>query len=1600
MPDYILQEDGSRILLEDGSGSVLRDFIVEQVYIDASFNAGITNLVLGVTPTGGGVTNPSGRVQLATGTTAGYSTASKVSRVFSNDNSTATTYTDAVYEFDIIMPTAEGYPTFCFRQVSSDISNGNNGYTLLLGSNVAAGIQIDRGVNFTYTAIGNGTQTWVAGTPYRIKVVLRGAIIQVYVDGVLKVDISDGTYLSGYSGWLINPGGGTVSAPFQFDNLRVTNGGEPAQTGYSGTGLLSGAGQAGGTGTARHTAAGAGALSGSGSLTAQGGDPLLQWRTARTAGTSTILAIGDSLTEGQGAPTRAGRWLDRLRDASRGAAAGGINYQPSHYYTYSPDSTWFRPGVATGTILYSPWAGNLGGRVAELSVGATLTYTVTGTSVDIWHTTNGGTLTYQVDSGAAVSVNTAGTYQPNARITGVSLGAAGQHTVRITATAGTVYFGGLTVYDGDETTGTRVFEAGHSGWTAANHMQDTQFQKVAWGLVAPDLAIVTLGLNDAKSITAAAFKTNLQTIIAALKALPKVPSILLVASYAPDQGAMGYSAATWQTYVTAMKELAASEGTAVLDLSATMPPATTSGTGFYSADGIHPNTSGHTQIATLVGSALGVAAVEAKSGTGLLSGAGAVAGSGSPRIVDPEGLTGAGTLAGSGRAATATSGALSGSGALSAAGSPRPAGTGSLAGSGALTATGTVPLAALVDDFNDGAIDTRGGYTFGTIAETGGRLRASAALETASGWVSGPQYDLRNSALSAQMYRPTGTTAGGATEMQIFPASGDGATRFIVAVERSGFLTAQVQVGYAETGVDGGSQTVQVPDGTYARIRHTAPTVYFEYHNGTAWVTFRTVTTVPAWVTDGGGHRAQLAASGYGGAVGGPVVSEFDNLNIAPPVLQNFAGTGVLSGAGTVAAAGVARPAGAGVLVGGGAVTGAGVARPAGAGVLSGAGSLAGSGVATQTTGGAGLLSGAGAVAGLSTVAAAGSGVLSGAGAVTATGRPAVQRPGSLSGAGAVTGATAPQITGAGVLSGAGALSATGAPSTSDAGALSGDGTLTGAGSGAQNGAGAGLLTGSGALTATGTPRAAAAGTLAGAGTLSASALLAVTRQGFLAGAGAVAGAGVATAAAAGSGTLAGSGQVAGVGAATVALTGALSGAGALSSAGGGTAPGAGALAGTGALTATSRPAYTTPGALSGSGAVAGSGTASSASGGTGALSGAGALTATTTLATAQPGSLLGSGSLAGAGAATQAGGSTGALSGAGALTAITTPRPAAPGALSGVGALSTSSAVAVSPLAALSGAGAVTGSGVASSAAAGAGVLSGSGTGAGAGVPAVAGAGALSGAGALTTAGGGTAPGSGTLTGAGTLTTASTITTSRAGVLAGAGTLAAAGGVHVPNVGQLAGTGALAAGGQTALSGGGFLSGAGVLASTSSARVAGAAALSGAGVLSSAGGGTQVSAGAGALSGLGAVSAFATPTPAASGALTGAGVLTGATGPVRVTAGSLTSGIGVLAAAVTTATKGAGTLTGLGALTAAGGQGQRATALLTGAGLLTGVGVAYLLPPEAVLTRAYLTRGTTATLTADRTATVTRPAPAILDRGTTALLTRGVTATLGDADG
>lgn len=342
-------------------------------------------------------------------------------------------------------------------------------------------------------------------------------------------------------------------------------------------------------------------------------DPLATWNAAvadRADSPAKWVALGDSITEGQGASTRADRWTDLTRDELRrlhptDGVTGGVGYVPAVFAVYAPDSTWADWAVdGSGTTYAIDTVPDLGYRALAMQPGATRTWPFTGTGLDIWwaRSPDSGDFTYRIDGGAPQTVQTTGSETTGAstRVDGLTRG---EHTVTVTAVA-TFALEGFTIYDGDRDAGIHLYDSARSGATIGTFTKDDAGFLRAMRRVGPDLVTITLGGNDAGHITPDELGKQYRAFLRALRSLPSKPSVLVVGEFTPAPAMTDGMSASWSTYLDTIERAAKSSGAAWVSMADTFPTATYSGTGIYSTDGLHPNDRGQRKISDLVLGAL------------------------------------------------------------------------------------------------------------------------------------------------------------------------------------------------------------------------------------------------------------------------------------------------------------------------------------------------------------------------------------------------------------------------------------------------------------------------------------------------------------------------------------------------------------------------------------------------------------------------------------------------------------------------------------------------------------------------------------------------------------------------------------------------------------------------------------------------------------------------------------------------------------------------------------------------------------------------------------------------------------------------------------
>ena len=337
-----------------------------------------------------------------------------------------------------------------------------------------------------------------------------------------------------------------------------------------------------------------------------------------------VVCLGDSITEGVHAtgPPSTGfmnRWVERLADMLRsryptqGVSGGGRGFIGA-VSTGETSFSW--PTTLSGSPATAQTAGPKAKFVQLASSGQSITFSLVGDSAEIMWTQAGfgGTFSWAVDGGPSTNVSTNGSGNADGKLTHISLGAAGPHTLVLSWVSGRSNIDGVIENNGDHGHGISVHDAGHYGWQTSNWvnaLSNGAPSGPAGGIasLAPGAVIITLGTSDQFSgVVPATFQSHLQAIIAAIEARLTAPYPAFILCMLPARaGQSGYTY-PWSQYVSAALNVAAADTSgpggssivSVLDFTSipTMPAADSDSYGFWQpGDLIHPSNRGHQMIA-------------------------------------------------------------------------------------------------------------------------------------------------------------------------------------------------------------------------------------------------------------------------------------------------------------------------------------------------------------------------------------------------------------------------------------------------------------------------------------------------------------------------------------------------------------------------------------------------------------------------------------------------------------------------------------------------------------------------------------------------------------------------------------------------------------------------------------------------------------------------------------------------------------------------------------------------------------------------------------------------------------------------------------------
>jgi len=267
-------------------------------------------------------------------------------------------------------------------------------------------------------------------------------------------------------------------------------------------------------------------------------------------GYARILFVGDSLTEGAGASSRAARFEEKLAAdiRTRYSIAGSSYYVAAGQWT-NYDDTWY-DDLSTGTGSTGiPDAGDgsratTDGLVADWTLGDHGSYLDSGEYRDLSISGNGfevvycnqgttsgaGDIQVYVDSTLVDTIDANTSTAQSLRRSHYTC-TSGSHTVRLQATGGTAVVDGLVVYSGDDPTangsGLVFYDCAHTGWESDAFLPTSEVGKTFGDLV-PDLIVYNMWTNDMfHSRTQASTLSNIDTALTYFESLDSQPDVLV-----------------------------------------------------------------------------------------------------------------------------------------------------------------------------------------------------------------------------------------------------------------------------------------------------------------------------------------------------------------------------------------------------------------------------------------------------------------------------------------------------------------------------------------------------------------------------------------------------------------------------------------------------------------------------------------------------------------------------------------------------------------------------------------------------------------------------------------------------------------------------------------------------------------------------------------------------------------------------------------------------------------------------------------------------------------------------------------------------------------
>lgn len=323
-----------------------------------------------------------------------------------------------------------------------------------------------------------------------------------------------------------------------------------------------------------------------------------------------VLVIGDSISESTWNPI-ADRYMNLLQDRINEEYSlphAEFSYVPSYYAT--PAAPVDASVSWAGTL--APVNFGLGLRATQTDSTGNSTFTFSGTRARVVFTQapTSAIARIVVDGGSPVTVDTsAGSIVESGLVWDSGALSAGSHSITVSRDTSSIsgrnlWLDGAYIENGDEDSGVHFLDSAHNGYSTTQFSANIlAFRKavaraaeVSGGI---DLIIWALGTNDCSTgVTTADFKARINSYVSAFQTDFGFDGAQLF--LAPPKSSV-FSQATWDPYLTAMQELATTNGGGFVDLGALMPQSGEPGSSGLYYDSVHPTPDGYARMTDILG---------------------------------------------------------------------------------------------------------------------------------------------------------------------------------------------------------------------------------------------------------------------------------------------------------------------------------------------------------------------------------------------------------------------------------------------------------------------------------------------------------------------------------------------------------------------------------------------------------------------------------------------------------------------------------------------------------------------------------------------------------------------------------------------------------------------------------------------------------------------------------------------------------------------------------------------------------------------------------------------------------------------------------------